>query len=184
MIVLASKSPRRKELMKLIDVDFITFNSDIDEDISYLLPTPLEATRDIALRKALKAKEAYPNEIILSADTIVVLNNEILHKPNSEEDAYNILKKLSNKTHEVITAYTIINKDKILTNHVISYVTFNELSDELINAYIKTGSPLAKAGAYGIQDKDFDLVKSYEGSYDNIVGFPVDEIKEDLKRMA
>ena len=184
MIVLASKSPRRKELMKLISVDFITFNSDIDEDISYQLPTPLEATRDISLRKALKAKEAYPNDIILSADTIVVLNNEILHKPINEEDAYQILKKLSNKTHEVITAYTIINKDKILTNHVISYVTFYDLDDSLIHRYIKSGSPLDKAGAYGIQDKDYPLVKSYEGSYDNIVGFPVKEIKEDLKRMG
>lgn len=181
MIVLASKSPRRKELMKEITSDFIVFDSDIDEDISYKLPY-LQAVRDIAYRKALKAREVYKDEIIISADTIVVLNNEIIHKPKDKKDAVMILKKLSNQSHEVITAYTILIGKDTLIKTVTSYVLFNDLDDETINAYVNSGSPLDKAGAYGIQDKEFNIVKSYYGSYNNIVGFPVEEIKKDLEK--
>ena len=99
-------------------------------------------------------------------------------------DAKKILRELSNKTHEVITAYTIIKGEKIITEYVVSSVTFNNLSDKLIDDYIKSGSPLDKAGAYGIQDNDrYPIIKSYAGSYDNIVGFPVKEIKETLMNL-
>lgn len=181
MIVLASKSPRRQLLMKRIAPTFIIYDSNIDEDKYRSLP-PIEACKSIALHKALKAKEVYKDDTIISADTIVVLDNEIINKPIDEIDAYNILKKLSNKEHQVITAYTIIKGDKTLTDIVISNVIINDLDDDLINSYIKSGSPLDKAGAYGIQDnKEYPIVKSYTGSYDNIVGFPVDEIKQSLE---
>lgn len=179
-MVLASKSPRRKELMERITPDFIVFDSDVDEE-KYKKLSPIDACKSISLKKAFVARFAYPDEIIISADTIVVLNNEIINKPKDKQDAYDILKKLSNKEHEVITAFTIIKNGKTLTDIVISKVVFNDLNDDLINAYIESGSPLDKAGAYGIQDNDkFPIVKSYSGSYDNIVGFPVDEIKEAL----
>ena len=181
MIVLASKSPRRQALMKRITTDFVTYDSNIDEDKYRSLP-PIEACKSIALHKALKAKEVFNDKIILSADTIVVLDNRIINKPKDEIDAYNILKRLSNKEHQVITAFTIIKGEKVITDIVISRVIFNDLSDDLINRYIKSGSPLDKAGAYGIQDNDrFPIVKSYSGSYDNIVGFPVNEIKMALE---
>lgn len=180
-MVLASKSPRRRELMKRITPDFIVFDSDVDEE-KYKKLSPIDACKSISLKKAQVAKFAYPDEIIISADTIVVLDNKIINKPIDEIDAYNILKKLSNKEHQVITAYTIIKGDKTLTDIVISNVIINDLDDDLINSYIKSGSPLDKAGAYGIQDnKEYPIVKSYTGSYDNIVGFPVDEIKHSLE---
>ena len=176
-MVLASKSPRRHELMKRITNDFITYDSNIDEDVFRNLP-PIDACKSISLHKALAAKKAFPKELILSADTIVVLDDKIINKPKDKMDAFYILKELSNKEHQVITAFTIIKEEKIYTDTVISKVLMNELNDDLINAYIESGSPLDKAGAYGIQDNDrFPIVKSYSGSYDNIVGFPVDEIR-------
>jgi septum formation protein len=184
MLVLASKSPRRKQLTsEKITTDFLTYSPEIDESISYSL-SPLEAVRDIAKRKALSSQQHFKNDIIISADTIVVLDNEILGKPKDEEDAKRILKLLSNKTHEVITAYCIINKEKLIMNHVISKVTFLPITEKTIDEYVKSKSPLDKAGAYGIQDNDkYHFIKDYEGSYENIVGFPTKEIIQDLENI-
>lgn len=181
-IILASKSPRRNELMSEITNSFLTYNPSIDESLSLIKIDPIEVSKDIAKRKALKAKEVYPDDIIIAADTIVVLGNQILGKPKDEDDARRILNLLSNKTHMVVTAYAIVHNDNVLVKHVETKVTFNELSDELIDRYIKSGSPMDKAGAYGIQDNEkFPIISSYFGSYTNVVGFPIDEIKEDLK---
>ena len=183
MIVLASASPRRRELLKQIVTDFQVTTSDINEEESYVLP-PLEAVLDIAKRKGLNIIDKYPNDIVISADTIVVLDDEIIGKPVDEEDAKRILKKLSNKEHQVITAYCLFKEDKMIENYVVSKVQFYKLSDELIDKYVATGSPLDKAGAYGVQDnKDFPIVKSIIGSVDNVIGFPVKEIKEDLEKL-
>ena len=112
--------------------------------------------------------------VVIGADTVVILDNKVLGKPHNEENAYSMLKALSNKTHQVITYYSIchINKGICYTSKSISNVTFYPLSDELIASYIKTGSPLDKAGAYGIQDKDYKLVKEFDGEEDNIIGLP------------
>lgn len=183
MVILASKSPRRIALMNQIADSFSICPSDIDEESSYSLNYQ-EAVKDIALRKGLKAKEAHPNDIIISADTIVVLDGIILGKPKDEEDAKRILRLLSDKKHEVITSYAIINKDKTISKNVVSFVTFNKLDDELINSYIKSGSPMDKAGAYGIQDNDkFPIIKNFEGSLNNIIGFPIEEIKNDYQEI-
>lgn len=183
MIVLASASPRRRELLKQIVTDFQVTTSDINEEESYVLP-PLEAVLDIAKRKGLNIIDKYPNDIVISADTIVVLDDEIIGKPVDENDAKRILKKLSNREHKVITAYCLFKEDKMIENYVVSKVQFYKLSDELIDKYVATGSPLDKAGAYGVQDnKDFPIVKSIIGSVDNVIGFPVKEIKEDLEKL-
>ena len=183
MVILASASPRRKELMKEITSDFTIITSDIDEDKSYSLP-PLEAVLDIAKRKGLKVQENHPQDLIVSADTIVVLNNKIIGKPKDAEDAIKILKELSDKTHEVITAFCMFKGDKFIERYVVSKVEFNNLSDELIKAYVATGSPLDKAGAYGVQDNDhFPIVKKVTGSMSNVIGFPVDEIKEEFAKI-
>ena len=183
MVILASASPRRKELMKEITSDFTIITSDIDEDKSYSLP-PLEAVLDIAKRKGLKVQENHPQDLIISADTIVVLNNKIIGKPKDAEDAVKILRELSNKTHEVITAFCMFKGDKFIERYVVSKVEFNNLSDELIKAYVATGSPLDKAGAYGVQDNDhFPIVKKVTGSMSNVIGFPVDEIKEEFAKI-
>ena len=181
--VLASKSPRRKELMKQISPDFIVAVEDIDEEKYYRLP-PIDAVRNIAKEKGKVVDKLYPEDLIISADTIVVLEGEIIGKPKDEEDAKEILRKLSNKTHDVYTAYRIQYKGVEILHYVDSKVIFDNLSEELINDYVKSGSPLDKAGAYGVQDNDkFPIIKIVIGSVDNVIGFPVAEIKRDIDNL-
>ena len=180
MIVLASKSPRRQQLMHRISDAFIIDVSHIDESTSLNMP-PVEAVKDIAKRKGLDIAKNHPGDIVISADTIVVIDNMILGKPIDEADASRMLNLLSGRTHKVITAFCLIKDDKFYEEYVISEVTFNKLSQDLIDEYIKSGSPMDKAGAYGAQDnKDFLIVKDIKGSRDNVIGFPVDEIKKAL----
>lgn len=180
MFVLASKSPRRKELMKQITNDFLIEVSNAKEEIDPN-DTPLEACRKIALEKGKVISINHYDDIVISADTIVVFDNQIIGKPKDENDAIRILHILSGNTHTVITCYHIFYKDIVLSNHSISEVTFNQLSDELISSYVATKSPLDKAGAYGVQDnEDFHIIKSVKGSLNNVIGFPVEEIKNDL----
>lgn len=177
MIILASKSPRRKELLSKIVSNFIIVPSNIDErkyDISSLSKI-----------KAEQINKLYPNNLIISADTFILFNGKIFNKPKDKLDAFNTLKTLSNHTHEVVTYYTIINNNISITKKVVTNVTFNDLSDDLINRYIESGSPLDKAGSYGIQDNDkFPLVKSYKGSLYNIIGLPIEELKIDLLNLG
>lgn len=175
MFILASKSPRRIELLKTIINDFLIIPANIDEN-----SFPIE---QVSYQKGQKIALLYPNDIIISADTIVTLNNNIYGKPLNKDDAYRILKELSNKTHKVITYYSIIsiNNSILINKSITSFVTFNDLSDKLINDYILSNSPLDKAGAYGIQDNDtFPIIKNYTGSLNNIIGFPIEQIKQDL----
>ena len=172
MIILASQSPRRKQLMQEeISSCFTIIVPEIDESLSFKNHTNVEdIVKDISKRKCLKIAEDHPNDLVIAADTVVVINNQIIGKPKDEEDAYRILRLLSNNTHYV---------NKV----AITEVTFNDLSDELIYDYIKSGSPMDKAGAYGYQDnKDFALVKKISGSRNNVIGFPTEAIKEDLKK--
>ena len=175
MIILASASPRRKQLLNEICPSFLIYPANIDEE-AY----PKE---EVSYQKAVVIGDKYPDDIIISADTIVILDNIIFGKPINEQDAYRILKILSNKTHQVITYYTIYCKNKKIniSKECITHVTFNPLSDELINAYIKSKSPLDKAGAYGYQDNEkYHLVKDIVGSKTNVIGFPIEEIKQEL----
>ena len=175
--VLASKSPRRKELMKLISSDFIVAVEDIDESCSYKL-SPIEAVQDIAKRKGEAVDALYPNDLIISADTIVVLDGEIIGKPKDEKDAKDMLMKLSGRVHYVYTGFRVKYLDKQIIRYVESKVLFNELDSKLVDEYVATGSPLDKAGGYGVQDKKYPLVKEVIGSMDNVIGFPIKEIKE------
>ena len=175
MFILASKSPRRKELLKEIIPNFEIMPSNVDE-FKYSLD-------QLSLVKALEISKDYPNDIIISADTIVILEGKVFGKPQNKEEAYSMLSALSNKAHEVKTIYTIYCENQKIshTRVVTSKVYFNKLSDQLINDYIASGSPLDKAGAYGVQDNDtFHIISHIEGSYTNIVGLPVDELKNDL----
>ena len=175
MFILASKSPRRKELLKEIIPEFTIIPSNVDE-FKYSLD-------QLSLVKALEISKDHKDDIIISADTIVILDGEVFGKPQDEKEAYIMLKKLSNKSHEVKTIYTILCEKQGIshTNVVTSYVYFNALTDELIYSYIASKSPLDKAGAYGVQDNDkFNIISHIEGSYTNIVGLPVDELRKDL----
>ena len=187
MYILGSKSPRRKLLMeKDIVPHFAVLVADIDEDASYKYK-PLKAVKDIAYRKGRKILSECdePEDVIITADTIVVLKNKIIGKPKDEEDAKDILRRLSGKLHIVYTAYYIHFRDKEVLHYDESYVKFNVLSDELIDKYVESGKPMDKAGAYGLQDNnDFELVKYVRGSIKNVIGFPTEKIIKDLKKMG
>ena len=185
MIILASASPRRKQLTeKYISPSFDIIVPNIDESLSFKSFNDVrDIVKDISLRKCLEVAKDHRDDIVIAADTVVVIDNEIIGKPKNKEDAYHILSKLSNREHCVYTGYAIKQKDKLVQGLVRSEVLFNKLSDQLINDYIALGSPMDKAGAYGLQDNDkFPVVKSTSGSMSNIIGFPVDEIKKDLKK--
>ena len=184
MIILASASPRRKELMKRdISSSFVVVVSEIDESLSFQkFDNVIDIVKDISLRKCLAVSNEHPHDLVIAADTVVVINDEIIGKPKDEKDAFFILKELSNKEHYVYTGYAIKQENKLVQGIVKSTVLFNALSDQLILDYIASGSPMDKAGAYGIQDNDrFPLVKKISGSLTNIIGFPTDEIKQDLE---
>ncbi len=176
MIILASQSPRRRELIKKLVSDFIVIPADIDEKALHIAPHDLPA--ELSKLKAYSIYSKHPNDTVLACDTVVILNNELLEKPKDKAEAKQMLQKLSGKKHVVISGYTFINKDKEITRTVKTYVYFNDISDQLIDEYIKTGSPMDKAGAYGIQDKQFNLVNHIEGSLDNVIGLPVEDIKK------
>ena len=181
--VLASQSPRRKELMKKISSSFLVDPSNVSED-NPKGNTPIEIVKYLAYIKGKEVKTRHENDLIISADTIVVCNGQIIGKPSDSEDAKRILKLLSGHTHEVYTAFHLFYLDKEEEGLVKSTVSFNKLDDELINAYVASGSPLDKAGAYGIQDNDkFPIIKKLTGSLDNVIGFPVKEIKQSIKEL-
>ena len=179
-LVLASSSPRRKQLLTEYGYDFSVKVSQYDE--SNLTLPPKEMVKEYALGKALSVFNSIPDKencVVLGADTIVVYNDKVLGKPKGRQDAIDTLKLLSNKTHSVLTGYAIISKNIQTVNYVETFVTFNDLSDQLIVDYVNSSLPLDKAGSYGIQD-GYNLVKEINGSYNNVVGLPIEIIKEEL----
>lgn len=178
MIILASSSPRRQELLKKITSDFIIDVPNVDETSDQDI---LSKATEIALKKAIAIQKKHPNDVIIACDTIVVLDDKILGKPKDNDDAIKMLKELSNRTHLVVTGYALIDSQETITGKDMTYVTFNKLSDKKIKEYVSTGSPLDKAGAYGIQDNQFNLVKSIDGSYYNVMGFPLEIFAKLLK---
>ena len=182
--ILASSSPRRKELMKQISSVFEIDVSNVDESVSPLL-SPIDAVKEIAKRKGEIVASRHKDDIVISADTIVVIDNMIIGKPKDEEDAKRILHLLSDKKHYVYTSYCIFYKGEIYQNVSETVVYFNKIDDDLINRYVASKSPLDKAGAYGYQDNDkYPIIKKIEGSETNVIGFPVEDIIIDLKKIG
>ena len=179
-VVLASESPRRRELMNISGIPFYTQAAKIDETFNANLSIE-EGVMDLALRKAMKVSETRPNEVVIGADTIVVIDNEILGKPKDVEDAYRMLRLLSNKTHRVITGVAIVNQDVKKTFYEETEVKFANLSEETIEWYIKSREYYDKAGGYAIQGKGMILVERINGDYFNVVGMPMHHLVEELK---
>jgi len=177
-IWLASSSPRRRKLLKQLNISFKTFKVEVDEKIKKG-ESPVKAVKRLSLEKMEKAKQEIKKGIIITADTIVVLSRKIIGKPVDEKDAESILKKLSGKTHIVYTGFCISNLEKKITikDYEKTSVTFRELNRKEIMDYVKSGSPIDKAGAYGIQD-DFGAVfiKKINGCYYNVVGLPLTKV--------
>lgn len=184
-IYLASKSPRRKKLLKQIKLKFRVINLHFDEKINRI-ENPVFIVKRLALEKLNAALLKIKDGIIITADTLVVLDNKILGKPKNEKDAKRMLKQLSGKTHQVYTGYAIYNSknNKVVVNHEKTLVTFRKLNNSEINEYVSSGSPLDKAGAYGIQD-DFGAVfiEKINGCYYNVVGLPLARFYHDLLRI-
>ncbi len=173
-LILASNSPRRKEILIKAGYNFEIMPSEYDEKISGKIYSR-ELVENCAYNKAIDVyKRSKGKSIIVSADTVVVSNNIILGKPKDFDEAHSMLKSLSNKKHFVTTSICIIGlNEKILKDTDITYVTFRKLSDDDIDSYILYHNPLDKAGSYGIQDKSFDFAIKIEGELDNVIGFPI-----------
>lgn len=173
-IILASASPRRKELLTLAGIEYEVIVSQCEE----ILPdgiTPDKAVEELARQKAEDVFSRNSDAMIIAADTVVALGNTILGKPKDEADAFTMLSSLSGRRHTVYTGVCIKTKDKTDIFHVATEVEFYELSEKEINDYIATKEPMDKAGAYGIQGKGFVLVKGIHGDYFNVVGLPLAE---------
>ena len=179
-IVLASASPRRQELIKMITEDVIVNPCDCDETIKPGL-VGREIAEYLSKIKGEAVKEQFKNDIIDSADTIVCLNDNVLGKPKSREDAFSMLRSLSGNTHSVFTGVTIIKGEKQKTFSQETKVTFYDLSDEEIYEYVDSGDVYDKAGSYGIQGKGGLLVKGINGDYFNVVGLPVARLQRELE---
>jgi len=177
-IYLASASPRRKILLEQIGLKFSILTVNLNEKI-YDGESPVKIVKRLALEKLKLSKEKINNGIIITADTIVVLRKQIIGKPKNKKDAEKILKTLSGKTHFVYTGFALCNLQtgKTVVGYRRSAVTFRRLSTEEIREYVNQGSPLDKAGAYGIQD-DFGavFVKNINGCYYNVVGLPLSDV--------
>ena len=184
-VILASASPRRKDLLEALGLQFEIIPAHIDE---IMLPgeTSLEHVRRLSEEKGRVIAAEYPGHIVISSDTIVLLDNMILGKPADQEDAARMLRLLSGRSHEVISAFSIHCTDMGLcvTEHEVTKVNFRELSDEEIYNYIVGGSPMDKAGAYGIQDLSANLVESINGCFYNVIGFPIAKFQKTWGKLS
>ena len=180
-VILASGSPRRRELLGLIYDDFEVIPSSADETLTPGTP-PQEAVKELARRKAADIGAANPEALVIGADTVVYCSGEILGKPADEADAFRMLRLLSGKTHSVFTGVCLLKNGMESVFAEETKVTFFPLSDEEISAYIASGEPFDKAGAYGIQGKGALLTEKIEGDFFNVVGLPTARLAQALKK--
>ncbi|WP_074016631.1 Maf family protein [Fusobacterium massiliense] len=183
-MILASGSPRRQEILKEVGFNFKVVVPEIEEVSKE--EEPVKKILDISRKKATSVAEKCTNEYVLSADTVVVVDNKILGKPKNVEEAREYLSLLSGREHEVITAYTFmsIEKNIFLSDYSVSKVKFYKLDEETINWYIETEEYKDKAGAYGIQGKGRLLVENINGDFFSIMGFPVASFVNKLKEIG
>ena len=181
-ILLGSKSPRRRELLKKMDIDFKTVSIKADESYPEVLPAS-EVPEYLALKKSLAYKKLKKGELLITADTIVVLDGVILEKPNNKKVAQKMLKALSGRKHQVITGVCIRTKNDIFTFADVSEVYFKKLKNKEIKYYIDLYSPFDKAGGYGIQEWIGLIgIKKIKGSYYNIMGLPTVKLRDYIKQ--
>ncbi|MCJ7839898.1 Maf family protein [Lederbergia sp. NSJ-179] len=174
-LILASTSPRRKELLQKLNIPFTTFSPNVDESICQKL-SPEDTVLTLSSRKANVAAQQFPAATIIAADTIVVSEHKILGKPKSRQEAKQMLCKLSGKRHFVFTGVTVIDEKKVESFYEKTAVDFWPLTNEEINKYLDSGEPFDKAGAYGIQGSGALFVKSIHGDYFSVVGLPISRL--------
>ena len=181
-LILASSSPRRQQILKMVKLNFDVIPSFIDENYEKSLK-PKQIVEDLSIKKATTISKKFPNSYVIGADTIVCIKDKILNKPKNQQEAYEMLSFLSNRKHIVLTGVCLITeKNNILFNFIEkSDVYFYKLDEKSILDYIKTNSPYDKSGSYGIQDYSACFVKKIDGCYYNIVGFPISKFLNILK---
>jgi septum formation protein len=185
-IILASNSPRRKKILTDLGLDFTVIPSNYEEKLDTDIFS-YDLIEDLATQKACDVVRRVGNdEIVLGADTVVILHNKILGKPKDKDDAFEMLKALSGQTHMVVTALCGINTktNRAALLSTTSYVRFKELSDELIHYYIEEFNPLDKAGSYGIQELPDGILDKYEGSFENIIGLAPEAVVAVLENLG
>lgn len=180
-IVLASSSPRRRELLSKIDIPFTIKTKDFIEEIDYSLPKG-EIVKNISFQKA-KCVQENNYDIYIAADTIVVLDEKILTKPKDFDDAVDMLKKLSGKAHYVYTGVCILKGKNTINFYEKTLVEFYDICLEDILKYVNSGEPLDKAGSYGIQDFGATFVKRIEGDFYNVMGLPLSKVYYELNKL-
>ena len=172
-IVLASQSPRRRELLGKMGLEFTTKSPEIDEEAIHGLPAQ-ELVKTLSREKALHiAQGEDPDTIVIGSDTVVVLDGEILGKPATPRQAEEMLNAISGRSHEVCTGVTVCQGEKVVSQVEVTQVTFRSLTPEEVRRYVQTGEPMDKAGAYGIQGYGALLVEGIQGDYSSVVGLPV-----------
>lgn len=184
-LILASNSPRRKKILTDLGLDFEVIPSNYDEKLS-TDTFSYEIIEDLATQKALDVvRRVGKDELVIGADTVVILHNKILGKPHSKEEAFNMLRELSGNTHSVVTAICGINTktNRAALLSTTSYVRFKELTDEMIHYYIDNFNPLDKAGSYGIQELPPNFLDKYEGSFENIIGLSPESVTAVLEQL-
>lgn len=183
--ILASQSPRRTQLLALIGMNFSVKPANINED-DINEPVPEKHVKRLSFEKAKKIADSTENGLVIGADTIVVLDDEILGKPEDEQHAVAMLRKLSGRFHSVFTGFTLIEKPsgRNISEFEETRVHFRNLSDWEINNYVKTGHPMDKAGAYGIQDQSAIFADRIEGCFYNVVGFPLAKFYTTLQQFT
>ncbi len=185
--ILASASPRRKELLAQAGFTFKVIPSTVEEIVSKTVPE--EVVMELALQKATDVYKANKQNdlMVIGSDTIVAYDGEILGKPTDTEDAFNMLSMLSDRTHQVYTGVALIINENGCKNTVLFYertdVTFSAITSQEIDDYIETGDPMDKAGSYGIQGPFAIHVKSIKGDYNNVVGLPIARIYQEIKKL-
>ncbi len=182
-IILGSRSPRRRELFKILSLPFVTEESDYEEDLTKKL-TPKKLAVTMSQGKARAVAKNKKDAIVIAADTLIAFQNKILGKPRSRKHAFAMLSKMSGRVHSVITGYTIIDTKtkKNLSKAIETKVYFRKLKPQEIKNYIKTDQPLDKAGAYGIQGLGQLLIQKIEGDYSNVVGLPLSSLVQSLEK--
>jgi septum formation protein len=181
-LILASGSPRRKELFGLLNIDYEIITSNIEEIVNTdILPEDL--VMDLAFQKAMDVFKSHKERIVLGFDTLVYIKDELLGKPKSKEDAIAMLRKLSGNTHIVLTGCAVISKSISKSFYEKTRVTFYDMTDTEILEYVESGEPMDKAGAYGIQGLGSKYVKHVNGDYFSVMGFPVSRVYHELKAL-
>lgn len=183
-MILASKSPRRKEILEDTGFKLKIESAEVDEISDKISVT--EKIMDIARKKTEAVAKLYPDEYVVGADTIVEVDGQIIGKPKNEHEAFETLKMLSGRKHNVITAFTLLNISKNIdvTDFDITEVSFRELTDNMIKWYIETGEPMDKAGSYGIQGKGAVFIEGIKGDFFSVMGFPIGKFTEKLRELG